>query len=56
MGKIIKKVKESDFLTGLIIGLIAGAVFSPFKKGFITIASYNEDCGNVKRTYPKNRK
>ena len=40
----------------LSIAIIAGAVFSPFKKGFITIASYNEDCGNVKRTYPKNRK
>ena len=56
MSKIIKKLNDTNFLTGLAIGLIIGAVLSPFKKGLIVINSYNEDCGNVKRTNPKDRK
>lgn len=50
MKKIIKKFSNRDFLIGLAVGFIAGALLCPFKKGLITINSYNEnnsECQNA---------
>ena len=48
MKKITKLMRNGDFLTGLIVGIVLGMVLCPLRKG-LAINSYNEgntDCGN----------
>jgi len=61
--KIInRKIRNNDFIKGLVIGIIVGMVLCPLKKGLITVNSYNEnnsDCQNAinnQKKKPKNEK
>ena len=58
MKKITKLMRNGDFLTGLIVGIVLGMVLCPLRKG-LAINSYNEgnkNCQNAVHNQKKKAK
>ena len=43
--KMIKSIKDNNFLLGFLVGIITGLLIAPLKNGMI-IGSYNGNCYN----------